>query len=470
MLRPNRCLDEIIKSFQPIKNYVLKSLNSVGRSGTQENSMEMRYLARNSDSCIQPGAHLARTEGETLGKSSEPSKDLQQPTVTSNDGCLVFPGRSADFTTPTKRAVSQQYYESPSSSQSSKDVTFPSSPMRIHHQTLRPSSSHPPVKEVACPICNTTMRETMINIHLDFCLNKNKPAKRKPMPKLIYNLMKDQELRKRLRELGLSTSGDKATLITRHKKYTILYNSECDATQPRSIEELKIQFEQEEAESRRLVTEARLAAATVKIKAVDPETIEKENSLYLQRHKESFDRLIKEIKQRTPLKVENQQPCKEEKLETKDSDDEVTVLEVPPKVYETISLSDSSDSDEPSTAEGRTVSAGSTSTSERQDVDWLTLSSCSIPDPMESSDSIQSSGPSSIEVQSAPSSSTESNTRTPSPSYSPTEASSNLSASESNSECSDPALENPVTTKASKKRSKSPSEVSERRMSLRRRV
>lgn len=432
-------------------------MKTAGRSVPQEKSTELGPLLEESASYVQPSVSQARNEA--IEKNPEPSKDdLQQPT---NDGHLVLPGRSSDFTTPTKRAVHMQYCESPSSSQSTKDVSCPSIPGRMHY--TRPSSSQPLAKEVDCPICNTTMRETLINIHLDYCLNKNKPAKRKPLPKLIYNLMKDQELRKRLRELGLSTSGDKTTLINRHKKYTILYNSECDAAEPRSIEELRSQFEQEEAESRRLVIEARLAAAAVKIKTADLETIEKENHLYLQRHKESFDRLISEIKQRTPSKVENQQPCKEEILENKDSDDEVLVLEVPPKVYETIALSDSSDNDEPDTAEGRTVSAGSTSASERQDVDWLTVSSCSIPDPMESTDSIQYSGPSSIEGQSAPSNSTES------PSYSPTEVSSNLSLPELNSDCSSSAFENSVSTKASKKRSKSPPEMSERRMTLRRR-
>lgn len=45
--------------------------------------------------------------------------------------------------------------------------------------------------------------------------------------------MKESELKKKLRELGLSSVGDKATLIARHKAYTILYNAECDAASPR---------------------------------------------------------------------------------------------------------------------------------------------------------------------------------------------------------------------------------------------
>jgi len=58
--------------------------------------------------------------------------------------------------------------------------------------------------------------------------------------------MKDNVIRKKLKELGLSTQGDRKTLENRLQKYTILYNAECDKTNPRPVSELIKQCEEEE--------------------------------------------------------------------------------------------------------------------------------------------------------------------------------------------------------------------------------
>lgn len=58
--------------------------------------------------------------------------------------------------------------------------------------------------------------------------------------------MKDNAIRKRLKELGLSSQGDRKTLENRLQKYMILYNAECDKTYPRSVSELIKQCEEEE--------------------------------------------------------------------------------------------------------------------------------------------------------------------------------------------------------------------------------
>lgn len=58
--------------------------------------------------------------------------------------------------------------------------------------------------------------------------------------------MKDNVIRKKLKELGLSSQGDRKTLENRLQKYMILYNAECDKTCPRPISELIKQCEEEE--------------------------------------------------------------------------------------------------------------------------------------------------------------------------------------------------------------------------------
>lgn len=58
--------------------------------------------------------------------------------------------------------------------------------------------------------------------------------------------MKDGLIRKRLKEFGLSTQGDRKALESRLQRYIILYNAECDKVKPRSILELIKQCEEEE--------------------------------------------------------------------------------------------------------------------------------------------------------------------------------------------------------------------------------
>lgn len=74
----------------------------------------------------------------------------------------------------------------------------------------------------------------------------------KPLPKLVFNLMKDAILRKKLKEFGLSLQGDRRTMENRLQRYIILYNAECDKSNPRSISELIKQCEDEENLERKI--------------------------------------------------------------------------------------------------------------------------------------------------------------------------------------------------------------------------
>jgi len=59
--------------------------------------------------------------------------------------------------------------------------------------------------------------------------------------------MKDNVIRKKLKELGLSSQGDRKILESRLQRYTILYNAECDKANPRPVSELIKQCEEEES-------------------------------------------------------------------------------------------------------------------------------------------------------------------------------------------------------------------------------
>ena len=46
--------------------------------------------------------------------------------------------------------------------------------------------------------------------------------------------MKDNDIKRRLADVGLSTQGDRRALIRRHQEFTLLYNTQCDALNPKS--------------------------------------------------------------------------------------------------------------------------------------------------------------------------------------------------------------------------------------------
>ena len=279
MLKANRCLEEIILCFHPVKDYIMKT-------GISE-----------------PSA----SKGKQLLKATHSSESME---------------------------TEQR------SSQSHSSAAAPPADLNTRKSTGC----------VPCPNCQGSFFQSQINSHLDTCLKTTPFQSRKPMPKLVYHLIKLAPLKKMLKDLGLSTTGDHATLTNRHKKFTILYNSECDAANPRSVIELKTQLEEEEAETRRLGESTNLATAT-RTQASEAE-IASANKKYLLQHKESYDRLISDIRSRqqnvkTEVELNSQQSStevdKEEKKENEEDDDEIVILETPVKIFETISLIESDD-------------------------------------------------------------------------------------------------------------------------------
>ncbi|KAL1994980.1 hypothetical protein VTN49DRAFT_1167 [Thermomyces lanuginosus] len=143
------------------------------------------------------------------------------------------------------------------------------------------SSTEPSDDIVACPICNRKMKNEAVFGHLDSCpgpsrsptenstptptptpvsLNRGRPPKysqrtpfgprqsvssdnnnSKPperLPALNYALLKDNALRKKLRELGIPHWGPRQLLQRRHTEWMNLWNANCDARVPKSHAEL----------------------------------------------------------------------------------------------------------------------------------------------------------------------------------------------------------------------------------------
>uniref|UniRef100_A0AAQ4RWN4 RING-type E3 ubiquitin transferase n=1 Tax=Gasterosteus aculeatus aculeatus TaxID=481459 RepID=A0AAQ4RWN4_GASAC len=110
------------------------------------------------------------------------------------------------------------------------------------HSSL-PSSDVKPVIKVECPVCSVSVSQQFINKHLDTCLTRGEKKEslrsspgtaRRPMTKLVYNLLSTLELKRRLKDCHLSTQGSRDQLIKRHQEFVQIYNAQCDSLNPKS--------------------------------------------------------------------------------------------------------------------------------------------------------------------------------------------------------------------------------------------
>ncbi|XP_029948649.1 E3 ubiquitin-protein ligase RAD18 isoform X2 [Salarias fasciatus] len=168
-----------------------------------------------------------------------------------------------------------------------------------------PSSDVKPVNKVECPVCSVSVSQQFINNHLDTCLTREEkkeslrsnPAKaRRPMAKLVYNLLSVQELKRKLKECHLSVQGSRDQMIKRHQTFVHLYNSQCDSLNPKSAEDIAKEVEAEEKVKNQLQKTAK--PAMVFSKKQTEKEIDEMHSNYRKRHSSDFSRLIAQVRGR----------------------------------------------------------------------------------------------------------------------------------------------------------------------------
>lgn len=154
--------------------------------------------------------------------------------------------------------------------------------------------------EVSCPVCYTPIPSQIINSHLDSCLKQSEErSERKFLPKLVYHLLGDKQIRKKLKDHGLGTVGDRQTLIRRHKNYVLLHNANCDSLNPKPPSDLIYEIERQELEER-LNAAPRIPPVG---KRSDPSVIDKQNESYAQEHKSQFHALMQDVQHREICKA-----------------------------------------------------------------------------------------------------------------------------------------------------------------------
>ncbi|KAG5953055.1 hypothetical protein E4U53_007097 [Claviceps sorghi] len=109
---------------------------------------------------------------------------------------------------------------------------------------------------VPCPSCQKHMKAWQVFQHLEACpgpnaesgssnsligLQQQQVRQRKfieRLPALNYSILKEQALRKKLAELGISNQGPRILLEKRHKEWINLWNANCDASIPKKRSQL----------------------------------------------------------------------------------------------------------------------------------------------------------------------------------------------------------------------------------------
>lgn len=108
------------------------------------------------------------------------------------------------------------------------------------------------------------------------------------LPSLSYSMFKEQALRKKLADIGISNQGSRPLLERRHKEWVTIWNANCDAAQPRRRAELLHDldvWERTQGGKAPLTSRAAQTAMAIKDKDFD-------GSAWASKHEDSFKDLV----------------------------------------------------------------------------------------------------------------------------------------------------------------------------------
>ncbi|KAM6061944.1 E3 ubiquitin-protein ligase RAD18 isoform 2-T2 [Chlamydotis macqueenii] len=186
------------------------------------------------------------------------------------------------------------------------------------------------VKKVDCPVCGVAIPEQYINKHLDSCLTRDEKKdslrssshKRKPMSKVVYNLLSDRDLKKKLKEHGLSTHGTRQQLVKRHQEFVHMYNAQCDSLSPKSVAEVVKELEKNEKIRVQLELNKTGENSLTFTKDQTEEEIDEIHTDYRNKHRSEFQFLVDQVNSRW-------KKSSKRKTESAQEKEEVAVKELP---------------------------------------------------------------------------------------------------------------------------------------------
>nr|XP_034962465.1 E3 ubiquitin-protein ligase RAD18 isoform X1 [Zootoca vivipara] len=326
-LKNNRILDELVKTF----NYARQQLFQAVLDPAALSSPKL--LTKKAS----PQVHILSSPVGLVLKQEQQSADtfIVKETI---------PARRRHLNPPEKESkqFKMEQEESPCGSQEDQETLHTEAAGTRNPET--PSTSATKViPKVECPVCGVPVQELHINKHLDGCLTRDEKKdslrssgqKRKLLSKVVYSLLSDRDLRRRLKELGLSTQGTKQQLIKRHQEFVHMYNSECDSLNPKSVAEIVGELEKNEKTRTQLESSKPRSGSMTFTKKQTEKEIDEIHRDYRKKHKAEFQALIDQVNKRkkNASKIKEEGPEKEE----------ATAQELPMETGEKLSVEEQTD-------------------------------------------------------------------------------------------------------------------------------
>ncbi|XP_069581338.1 E3 ubiquitin-protein ligase RAD18 [Brachyistius frenatus] len=309
-LRNNRLLDDLVVNFQAARQQLSKvNFDSPPISPkTPATAVKCKTPRKRDQKCngsVLSHFFLKKPETASRRKSQRDAqweKILAAPTRCEKDADL-HSGRA-----PLSAAVKEEPMSVETSCLSLMSVKQEETSLfdiSSELQNAHSSVDVKPVIKVECPVCSVCVSPHFINKHLDTCLTRGEKKEslrssfgktRRPMGKLVYNLLSVQELKRRLKECHLSMQGARDQLIRRHQDFVHLYNAQCDALNPKSAEDIAKEVEANEKIRNQLHGKSK--PVMVFSKNQSEKEIEEMHSNYRKQHSSDFSRLIAQVRGR----------------------------------------------------------------------------------------------------------------------------------------------------------------------------
>ncbi|NXA54739.1 RAD18 ligase, partial [Nothocercus julius] len=246
-LKNNRTLDELVKSFNSARQQLLQL---VVDAPVVSSPLACSRRATGKSHIRSPGSWPAKTDGKEelpVIESFLIKENLHTPAKADGPAGVRW-----------KVCKTENHHNlcssSPEACGKDDEVGSGKSPECAKNHEEPSTSVGKLVKKVDCPVCGVAIPEQYINKHLDGCLAREEKKdslrssgnKRKPMSKVVYNLLSDRDLRRKLKEQGLSTQGSRQQLVKRHQEFVHMYNAQCDALSPKPVAEIVKELEKNE--------------------------------------------------------------------------------------------------------------------------------------------------------------------------------------------------------------------------------
>ncbi|XP_032146439.1 E3 ubiquitin-protein ligase RAD18 isoform X3 [Sapajus apella] len=308
-LKNNRILDELVKSLNFARNHLLQlALESPPKFPASSSSKNLAVkvdipiasrLSLKQGSRLMDNFLIRETSGSTSELLTKENESKFSPPKEASPAAKTKETHSIEEMAPGSSEAKRPETPSTSTLKQVTKVKF-RAPFRQKLLDIFGILIPYTVQRLDCPVCGVNIPENHINKHLDSCLTREEKKeslrssvhKRKPLPKTVYNLLSDRDLKKKLKEHGLSIQGNKQQLVKRHQEFVHMYNAQCDALHPKSAAEIVQEIENMEKTRMRLEASKLNESVMVFTKDQTEKEIDEIHSKYRKKHQSEFQLLV----------------------------------------------------------------------------------------------------------------------------------------------------------------------------------